>query len=115
MVQGHQLQRLRPDQPDAAKLAAIEQRAAEGEIVGSCRAQSAAARIEGWRRKIGALRRIVLQLHLSGRVVRIAGGKAMRLLLRHVEAGVAHAERIEDALLQELLERLVRNLADEIA
>ena len=39
----------------------------------------------------------------------------MRLVGRHEEVGIVHPERIEDALLQELLERLAADLPDEIA
>ena len=39
----------------------------------------------------------------------------MRLVGRHEEIGVVHAERLEDALLQKLLERHAADLADEIA
>src|SRR5712671_1800821 len=126
MVRGHQLQRLRAQQPDAAKFAAVEQRAAEGEIVSRSRAQSATARDERWRRKERTLGRIVLQrqvaLAFGGERVeaalgvgRIARRKAMRLVGRHEEIGVVHAERIEDALLQELLERHAADPAYEIA
>ena len=39
----------------------------------------------------------------------------MGLVGRHEEVGVVHAERIEDAFLQELFERLAADFADEIA
>src|SRR5262245_20197761 len=115
MVGRHQRQRLWSDQPDAAEFAAVEQRAAEGEIVGYRRAQSATAGKECRRLEIRALRRIVLQaqhrLALAGGVLDFAGwiggvarGEAMRLVGGDVEVGVVHAEWFEDALLQELLE-----------
>ena len=39
----------------------------------------------------------------------------MRLVGRHMEVGIVHAERLEDALFEELLERHAADLADEIA
>src|SRR5215475_5574475 len=125
MVRDHQLQGFWSEQPDAVELAAIDQRAAESEIVGHGRAQSATAGHQGRRRQERARRRIVLQRQLARallwledeaalRVGRIAGRQAVSLARRHVKIRVGHAQRIENALLEELLERPAADLADEI-
>ena len=91
MIRRHQGQRLRADQPDAVQFAAVEQRAAEGEIVGRGRTQAAAAGDERGRRQEGAGRRIILQGeaalavggvkgHRALGARRIAGGQAMGLV-----------------------------------
>jgi hypothetical protein len=62
-----------------------------------------------------APRRIILQ-DLAALCIRgVAGGKAMRFLSWHVERSVDHPERVENALVEELLERLAGNLSNEIA
>jgi hypothetical protein len=48
-------------------------------------------------------------------VVGVERHEAIHLLGRHVERRVLHAERIEDALLQELGKRLARQLLDQVA
>ena len=62
-------------------------------------------------RKLERLR-IVLQRLAALAVGGVAGGEPVGLCGRDVEGGVLHAQRIEDALLQELLERLAADLLD---
>ena len=56
-----------------------------------------------------------MERHAALRVCRVTRRETVRLVLRHEEIGVVHAEWIEDAFFKKLLERLAADQADEIA
>src|SRR6202022_431318 len=105
--------RLRTDQPDAAEFAAVDERAAEGEIIGRGRTQPAASGNERWWREERTLGRVILQRHaalaIGGmkrhaalRVGRVTRRETMSLVGRHKKVGIVHFKRIEDTLFQKL-------------
>src|SRR3954453_5580226 len=115
MISRHQSEGRWRKQPGAVQRPTTEQHSAELQVVGRGRHKAATA---GYKTRLSqkrALGRIILKRLATLAVGGIARREAMRLISRHVEAGVDHTERLKDAFLEELLERLPGNLADEIA
>src|SRR6202158_1408841 len=79
MIRCHQRKRLRTEQPDAAELAAIEQRAAEGEIIRRGRTQPAASGDKRWRREERAPGRVILQRQAALAFGRVQRQSALRV------------------------------------
>src|SRR3546814_10760879 len=100
MVRRHQAQRLAADDPCAIELAAAEQHQAEAMIVVQRRGEPATARMEAAVLGPAAAVAGVELPHLLLRVEGIAVGQPVLLVDGHPKAGVGHAERIEDALLE---------------
>ena len=82
--------------------AAGEQHAAEGMIVVHGRDLAAAAGLECRRLREEAALGLVHDRRLAGRVGAVHGRQPVELFARHVEAGVLHAERLEQPLLHEV-------------
>ena len=114
MVDAHQFDRAGGEQAHAAEFAAVQQHLREPQVVGRGPVQPAAARRPRKRRvrRPGAARR--------GRepavgTRRVARGQPMHLGGGHVEGGVDHAQRLEDAFAEELCQRPAGNPLDEVA
>ncbi len=88
---------------------------AERQIIGGGAHQTAAAGQERRRLEIRAGRRIVLQCLAALAVGRIAGRKTAGLGGGHMKARIRHSQRVENPLLQKLIERNAADLANEIA
>src|SRR3954451_5052080 len=114
MISRHQSEGLWGQQPGVAQRPTTEQHAAELQVVSRGRHQAAAAGYKARRIQKRALGRIILKLLATLAVGGIARREARRLISRHVEAGVDHTERIKEAFLEELLERLPGKLADDL-
>ena len=112
VVRAHHLDRPRRQQPGAAELAAVQQHLHEPQVVSRRGVEPAApgrpGRRQGAHFVVGELQPAVVR-----RLVNPGG--AVDLSRRHEEPGVDHAEGLEDALEQELVERLPRQLLDQIA
>ena len=112
VVGAHQLQRLRPEQALAVEFAAAAQAFAKAQVVGRGRDQPAAARRCRRRRlEVAELRR--RELAFGRRQITLRQARRARRVGE--EGGVGHAERVEDALLQEVVEGLARDLLDQVA
>ncbi len=89
---------------------------AEGEVVIGGRDQAAAARGEGGRAAPQAVAGFVIDRESPGRGIDlVAGRQPVQLRRRHAEGGVLHAERREDPLRQEILERHAGGARDQHA
>ena len=79
------------------------------------RDQPAAAGLQDRRLGVGALLAVVLHLQPAAPLRLVAGGEAVDLLRRAEEAGVDHAQRLEQPRMQELAEALPRQLLHQVA
>ena len=119
MARRHELDGLAAQDAPAVERAAVQHHLQEARVVGGRREQPRAAG-EVLARAVDVValadrragRRRTLEL---GRVLRIHGGQTVLLARREVELRVAHAERLEDALAQDLVERLTGHDFDERA
>ncbi len=114
-ILAEQRHRLGAQEAHAIERAAAEQHPAKAQVVGRRRHQAAAAGFEVRRRRVGSGLRVVLKGQGTLGIGPITGGEALHLVRWAVEAGVGHAERREDALIQEAAERHARDRLDEIA
>ncbi len=110
MVRGHQRDGLASEQPLAAADAAVEQHLREAEIVRRRRDAAAAARLP-LRHLAG---RVEDDQRFAGqRILRQRAGIAFARLVGQLETGVGHAERLPQALRQEVAEALAGHRLDD--
>src|SRR3546814_18784699 len=98
-----------------AELAAAGQHQAEAVIIVECRGKPAAARMQAAILRPAAARAGVEVLLLVFGVKGIGVGEPVLLVGGDLEPGVDHAERAEDAFVQDLAERLAHDPLDHRA
>ena len=101
-----------PSRRHPVELAAVAQHLGEAVVVGRARHQAAAARQHLGRRQHGLAPRVERHGGALGAGA-VEGGQAILVRLGHREAGVGHAQRLEDVLGQEAVERLARHHLDQ--
>src|SRR5712691_5346458 len=107
VVGRHQLDRGPREDALASVHALVQHHPAESEEVVDRRDEAARARFEYGRPREAAAARRVEEHGLAGGEIGLVGGReAVELRLGHAERGVLHAERREDALAEERLQRL---------
>ncbi len=117
LVGHHQLDGRTRQDALAAVPPLVQEHALEGEIVVDRRDQAAAARFEDRRPAPAAVAGVVEEGELRAvlRIGHVVAGEPPDLVGRHLEAGVAHAERPEQVILHEGPERLARGARDQHA
>ena len=95
--------------------AAIEQHLGELHVIACGRYKAAATRNEFGGLEKAAGGGIILHIDTAGAVGLVATGEAMALPVADMKAGVDHAERLEQAIGEEIFELLARNDFDEPA
>ena len=113
VVHVHHGQGARPHDPRAVQFAAPAQHLAEPQIIRRRAGQTAAAGIEARSLTIGAGLRIIDQLEGLVLIAAVVGRQPVMLFRRDMEAGIDHAQGIEDGLLQILREGLAGDDLDE--
>jgi len=100
----------------AAILPVVQQHPCKGKVIVHRRDQTAAARWEGGRTApLAAFGHVVDFASTGSRVGPIAGREPVEARGRHAKRGIAHAERLEQALAQKPLKRLARSARDQHA
>ena len=114
LIRSHQLHGGAGKDLLAAMPAFVQHHAAEGEVVIDRRDEPASARFEGRLGPPGTVRHVVKNVQrVRLTIEEVERRQAVEFFGRHVEGGVFHAERIEDALAQERAEGLSRHARDQ--
>ena len=116
MVAGHVVDGATPEQSDAVEFALVQEHVGEAQVV-VCGSDEPAASAEHRRWLVRRPPEGVRRRHgLAGRrVADVQRGEAVHRLVGHVEVGVGHPERLEDAGAEELVERHAGHDLDEAA